>query len=62
MYVFDVRYENFDIEEEESIIIKISRHEVKCEKEAFIEAMSRAYDIQTESISLHAIVFIGYER
>lgn len=35
---------------------------VKCEKEVYLTAMSMAYDMQTESISLQALVLMGIER
>lgn len=62
MYLFDAKYINIDNEDEESIIIEVDSQMIKCEKEAYLTAMSMAYDIQTESISLQALVFIGIER
>lgn len=62
IYVFNARYENMDIDDEESIIIKVDSQWAKCEKEVYMEAMSMAYDVQTESMSLQALLLIGVER
>ena len=62
MYLFDAKYINIDNEDEESIIIEVDTQMVKYEKEAYLTAMSMAYDMQTESISLQALVLIGIER
>ena len=62
MYLFDAKYINIDNEDEESIIIEVDGQSVKCEKEAYMTAMSMAYDMQTESISLQSLVFICFER
>lgn len=62
MYLFVAKYINIDNEDEESIIIEVDTQMVKYEKEAYLTAMSMAYDMQTESISLQALVLIGIER
>lgn len=51
MYVFKVRYENIDIEAEESITIKVDSQMFKSEKEVYLESMAIEYDIQNEKCS-----------
>ena len=61
MYTFELHY--FDTDTGRDIIktLKVDTQLYKTEKEIFIHAMKRAYDIMEENELLHSIELINFE-